>query len=117
MKKLIILMMLLTLSMSCRNRHGQSQPNDIQDQEQLSVYLADPVEIEGKFYIPLDGSGCISRNYRITDGYIGPISDRIILDLRECHKVIGYSPSEYGALATWMENMRVWLIGFNRKNR
>lgn len=108
-------MMLGMLIISCRNRYGQEQPPNPNDQEQLSVFLADTVEIDGKLYVPLDGSGCISRNYRIDDGYIGPISESIVLDLRECHKVVGYLPSEYGVLTTWMENMRVWLVGFNRK--
>ncbi len=103
------------LIISCRNRNGQEQPKTPNDQEQLSVFLAEHVEIDGKLYIPLDGSGCISRNYRVERGYIGPISESIVLDLRECHKVIGYSPAEYGVLTTWMENMRVWLVGFDRK--
>lgn len=114
---LITLMMLLTLIQSCRNRNGQEQPKELEDREQLSVYLADAIEIDNKLYIPLEGSGCFSRNYRIDNGFVGPISEEITLDIRECHKIVGFAPSEYGNLATWLENMRIWLIGFKRKSK
>ena len=109
MKMLIILMTLMTLIQSCRN--PDSYPK-LEDQEQLSPYLANVVEIDGEEYIPLKGSYCFSRVYRISKGSIGPINEAINLDIRECHKIVGRAPSEYGVFATWLENFRVWLLGF-----
>ena len=45
--------------------------------------------------------------------YVGPVGDPISLNIMECNKVIGNAPAEYGVLATWHENMRHWLLGFN----
>jgi hypothetical protein len=98
--------MLGILLASCRNPNGYPK---ISDQEQLSPFFV--VEtINGKDYISIEKSKCLARNYRITKGYIGPISDAIDLHIFECNKVIGYSPKEYGVFATWMENFRNWLL-------
>lgn len=108
LKRVMLGTLLITCLSSCLN-----YPK-IQDQEQLSLFLAEPVEINGSLYIPVDGSGCFSRVYRITSGYIGPISSNQEYGVYECHKMVGRAPREYGVFATWMENFRVWL---NRRKR
>jgi len=105
-------MSLVILSGTCLS--GCLNPNSyprISDQEQLSpnfVY----VKIDGKEYIDVEKSVCFSRVYRIAKGYIGSVGNEMDLNIKECNKVIGYAPSEYGVFATWMENFRHWLLGF-----
>lgn len=110
MKILIPLMILLTVLTSCLNRQGQKRPL-INNLEQLSPVFK-YVEIDGKEYISLEDSKCLSRTYKISREYVGGIDKPIKLDIKECHKMVGYAPREYGVFATWLENMRVWLIGF-----
>lgn len=108
MRMLIILMMLATLLSSCRNPNSYPR---IENQEQLSPYFVTE-EVNGKQYISIEKSKCFSRTYKISKEFIGPIDKAIELDIRECHKVVGYSPREYGVFSTWLENMRHWLLGY-----
>lgn len=108
LKRVMLGTLLITCLSSCLN-----YPK-IEDQEQLSLFLAEPLEIDGKLYIPVSESGCFSRVYRITRGYIGSIGSEQEYDVYECQKMIGRAPTEYGVYATWMENFRVWL---NRRRR
>lgn len=99
---------------------GCKNPNSypkINDQEQLSPVMSTPVEINGKMYIPVEESYCLSRTYRIQEGYIGPVGRVLELGIEECNKIIGRAPREYGVYATWLENMRVWLNGFTKRKR
>jgi len=98
----------MTVLINCRN--PDSYPK-IPDQEQLTPFFS-YIEVDGKTYIDMEKSVCLSRVYRISKGSIGPINEAIDLDIRECNKVIGYSPKEYGTFATWLENFRIWLLGF-----
>lgn len=107
MKNLTILMMLLMIFQSCRNN---SYPT-IQNQEQLSNFFVYET-INGKEYISVENSKCLSRTYKISKEYVGAVDRAIKLNIKECQKIIGYSPKEYGIFATWMENFRVWLISF-----
>lgn len=110
MKTLILLMIVSMTLASCRNRNGQYRPI-IQNQEQLSP-IFQYVDIDGVEYISIEESVCASRTYKIAREYIGVVNKPLRLNIKECNKVVGYSPSEYGVFATWLENMRVWLIGF-----
>lgn len=105
---LIILIMFGTLS--CRNRSGESRP-EINDLEQMTPIFK-LVEVDGKEYISIEESVCLSRIFRHSKGYVGPIKGRIQLNILECHKMIGYAPDEYKVLVTWLENFRHWLLGF-----
>jgi hypothetical protein len=79
----------------------------------MSPVFAKAVIIDGQEYIPINGSKCLSRVYRISKGYIGPANDNVIEhDLRECHKIIGRAPDEYGEFSTWLELFRKWLLNF-----
>lgn len=105
--KILALMMLLTILASCRNNYPE-----IADQEQLSPVFS-YVEIDGKKYIDIETSKCLSRTYRITKRYVGAIDNAIMLDIRECNKVVGYAPREYVIFASFLENMRRWLNTFD----
>jgi hypothetical protein len=112
MKMLVILILLTTSLISCRNRYGEERPI-LKDQEQLGVFLAKAVEIDGELYIPVKDSFCFSRIYHIGKDYIGPTEvAEIKLDIRECHKAIGRAPEEYLTYTTWLKDMREWLLGF-----
>lgn len=104
-KTMLGILILICLS-SCRSPNSYPKIND---QEQLSPFFV-YVEIDGKRYIDVEESVCLARTYRITKGFIGPISQAIDLNISECHKIIGYAPAEYGVFATWMENFRFWLL-------
>jgi len=110
MKNLILLIALLTLLINCRNRRGVERP-ELARQEQKSPYFA-VISFNGRNYIDIDKSYCLSRVYEISDSHIGSTSDVIKLPIAECHKIIGYSPSEYGVLTSWLVNMKGWLKGF-----
>jgi hypothetical protein len=99
------ILILICLS-SCKNPNSYPKIND---QEQLSPFFVYK-NINGKLYISVEDSVCLSRVYRISKGFIGPISEAIELDIRECNKSIGYAPREYGVFSTWMENFRFWLL-------
>ena len=105
--KALALMMLLIVLISCRNRYPT-----IQDQEQLSPVF-NYITIDGKQYIDVESSKCLSRTYRIDKRYVGAINQAIMLDIRECDRVIGYAPREYATFASFLENMRRWLNTFN----
>lgn len=111
MKILLINLMLMTALSSCLNRQGQERP-EIEDQEQLSPSFAKEVIIDGKYYIPVEGSICFSRVYRIDKTMVGSVGQVHDLDIRECNKIIGRAPQEYGVFVTFLENFRVWLINF-----
>lgn len=104
--KTLILLILLTVITSCRNPDGYPR---ISDQEQLSPNFH-YVEIDGKGYIDVEKSHCLSRIYRYSKGYIGPIGLAIEIPIQECQKVIGKAPREYAVFATWLEDFRIWLI-------
>lgn len=106
--KLIQLILIITCLNACKDPNGYPR---IDDQEQLSPNFF-YVEINGKEYIDTEKSFCLSRVYRYSKGYIGPISNAIKLPIYECQKVIGKAPSEYGIFATWLESFRKWLLSF-----
>jgi len=84
----------------------------ISDQEQKSpVFIY--IEIDEKEYIDLESSYCLSRVYRISRSYIGPVRKALKLPIEECQKIIGRSPKEYGVYSEWFENFRNWLLIFN----
>lgn len=108
MKKLLIILGISLNLFSCNDPNGYPR---IEDQEQLSpVYRY--VNIDGKMYVDIERSFCIARTYRISKGYVGPVSEPIRLNLSECDRIIGRAPDEYGVFATWLENFRNWLLGF-----
>lgn len=111
---MILGMLIVSCLSSCVNPNSYPR---IKDQEQLSPFLAPAVEIEGKLYIPVKKSVCLSRVYRISKGFVGSIGRELDLDIYECNKIIGRAPAEYGVFATWLENFRNWLLKFNRKKR
>ena len=95
-------MMLLMLLTSCL------EPPTIADQEQLSsVFVYET--INGKEYISVEKSKCLSRTYRISKEMVGAIDKNIKLNIKECDRVTGYAPSEYVTLASFMENLRIYL--------
>lgn len=103
MKKLLILMMLATALTSCRDPDGYPR---IENQEQLSPFF---VYTENG-NIDVKKSKCFSRTYKISKEFVGAIDKHIKLDIRECNKIVGYSPVEYGVFSTWLENFRHWLV-------
>lgn len=107
MLRLIMLTTLVIAFQSCRDSYPR-----IGDQEQLSPFF-EYINVDGTLYIDIERSRCLSRTYRISKGFVGSIDKAISLDIKECHKVVGYSPKEYGVFATWLENFRNWLLGFN----
>lgn len=112
MKMQKLVKIILTHSLICLSLVSCKSPDSyprIADQEQLSPVFA-YIEINGKQYIDLESSYCLMRIYRITKGYVGPTTQAVELHISECNKVIGYAPTEYGVFATWLENLRIWLI-------
>ena len=108
MKTLIMSMMLLMALTGCLN--PDSYPR-IENQEQLSPFFVYET-INGKEYISIEKSKCLSRTYKISKEFIGAIDKAVKLNIKECQKVVGYSPKEYGVFATWLENFRHWLLQF-----
>lgn len=106
MKAQLLVILLMTL-IGCRNNYPT-----IQDQEQLSPVF-NYITIDGKEYIDLESSRCLSRTYRVDRRYVGAINQTIMLDIKECDRVIGYAPREYATFASFLENMRRWLNTFN----
>lgn len=107
-KKTLILSLICLSLLSCiRDPNGYPR---IEDQEQLSPVF-NYIEINGKTYIDIDESYCLARVYRISKGYVGATTKAVELNISECNKIIGYAPREYGIFATWLENLRQWLIG------
>jgi len=105
MKMMLGILFLICLS-SCKDPNGYPR---IQDQEQLSPYFVYET-IDGKEYISIEKSKCNSRTYRITKHSIGPIDKAIGLNIKECQKIVGYSPKEYIVFADWLEDFRLWLL-------
>jgi uncharacterized membrane protein len=110
MKKILLILTLIFLN-SCRDPNSYPK---IVDQEQLTP-IFELIIVDGVEYINPRESYCLSRVYRIGKGYLGPISEAIKLNIKECDRVIGYAPSEYNVFATWLENFRHWLLGFNKR--
>ena len=102
MKTQIMMILSLTLLTNCLN------PPVIADQEQLSTQFVYET-IDGKEYISVEKSKCLARTYRITLDMVGAIDKNIKLNIKECDKVVGYASSEYVTLASFMENLRIYL--------
>jgi len=111
----LIILTILGTFLSCKNRLGVARPK-LEPQEQKSPIFV-LIEIDGKSYIDIQESYCLSRSYDISRDRVGPVSDPVFLGILECEKIVGRSPEEYGVFATWLDDMRHWLLGFSRKKR
>ena len=110
--KIVVLMTLLISTVGCRRSGDPNSYPRIEDQEQLSPAFY-YTEIDGRMYIDVERSRCNSRIYRISKEYVGQVGDSVLLDIRECDRIIGYSADvEYPAFATWLESMRQWLLAW-----
>lgn len=109
--KILTLTIAMILFASCRRQNPNSYPR-INTQEQLSPVFS-VVEIDEKEYIDIESSKCLSRNYQINRDVIGPVDDTVlVMDIRECDRMIGYAPQEYATFTTWLESMRQWLLSW-----
>lgn len=109
MKMLTILTVLMIASTACRDDNYPT----IRDIDQRSIFLADPVEIDGKLYIPVEDSVCFSRMYEHNKSGIGAVSEAQQLDVYECDKIIGYEPEEYSLYTSWKNSLRRWMLRQN----
>lgn len=103
-KILLVTTLAICLS-SCRDDYPI-----IQDQEQLSIFIPEAIDIEGKKYLEVEKIGCFAKTYRISKEFIGAIDRPISIDYKECNKMIGYAPQEYSEFASWLVNFRNWLL-------
>lgn len=106
MKHLVLMILLMSLA-NCRNNNHPT----INNQEQLSPVF-EYVIVDGKEYIDIESSRCNSRTYKISKEFVGPIDKAVKLNIKECNKIIGRATKEYATFATFLENMRRWLLTF-----
>jgi hypothetical protein len=113
MKKLIHLILLMTLTISCLSSCRVS-PEDypkISDVEQLSPYFH-YVQIDNRMYVDVEKSYCFSRKYRMTRKYLGSVGQEKRLPLNVCNKIVGYNQGTYVDVFNFQEAVRV-LIDLN----
>ena len=88
---------------SCR-RDDFLEPK-IQDITQLSPVFIYEV-IDGKRYISIEKSRCLSRKYRHNRDFIGPITETVSLHITRCDRSVGYDPIDYVKLHNYKDAVR-----------
>ena len=102
MVKILLLPLLMTL-IAC-----PSIPT-VRDTEQRSPVFV-YVEIDGKEYIDVESSMCLSRQYRFNSEMVGPVTKSIAKSIKECDRVIGWHSSvEYPLVYRYWDEIRVAL--------
>lgn len=94
---------------SCR-RDDLLEPK-MEDISQLSPVFIYEV-IDGKRYISVEKSRCLSRKYRHNRDFIGPITETASFAISRCDRSIGYDPIDYVKLHNYKEAVRS-LINLN----
>lgn len=118
--KLLLLMILLASLLDLQGCQTPTPETSFQG-EQCSPEFA-PAELDqinGKWYIPIEGSVCRCRPYQINKDVIGPIknSDGTVTvtrrPIQECNLIKGYKPSEdsklWAVLDWWRVQIKTWL--------
>jgi hypothetical protein len=92
--KSLAIVLLMFLLLSCR-------------QESITVEQCSPYMAEEEL--------CFCRQYRFSPEYVGPVkgSERD-MPLSYCHKVVGFTATDYGKVASYWEQVR---RAANRKNK
>jgi hypothetical protein len=108
MSKLLALPLLIIL-LSCQHT---PTPSDTFEDIQSSIKLAPVVEIDGKKYIPVEGSECYERTYRVSLEYIGGIrGTTVVKDVYECNLIKGYKPKIDTEFVSFMQYVQSQING------
>lgn len=102
MKKTILILIATLFLEGCQT----SQETTI-EVNQSEIVLPNVVEIAGRQYLEADQVQCHQRRYRISQQFIGALSQFERVSLENCHKLIGYRPVAYVRVFNLMEWVRL----------